>query len=89
MTMNAMMTMSITKKTRKLCQDNSIHARSSRRDAYDSAQRDWNLPILYQMAITDSYERGDDDDKKEGKVIQRKLCKVHSTNACSYRRKGR
>ena len=67
--MNA--TKTTTKKTRKSCFDNSTHTRYSRQDADDCAHRDCNLPVLYRMAVTDSYERDDNDGENEGKVTQR------------------
>ena len=51
-----------TKKARKLCYEKSIHA--SHRYADDNAQRDWNLPILYQEVIPDNYECEEGNDKK-------------------------
>ena len=60
--MNA--TMKTTKKTRKLCQDNSTHACSSFRDSDVSAQRGCGLPIHSRKEIPNKYERDNDDDKK-------------------------
>ena len=76
-----------TKKNRNSCKEHFTHARSSRQDADDSAQRDYDLPILSQKEITDNYERDDNDDNEKGnRVAQRKLCKGHSTHTHSSSR---
>ena len=55
-----------TKKTRNPRKGHSTHARSSRREVDDSAQRDYDLPIPSREAIPDDYER-DNDNKKYDK----------------------
>ena len=52
-----------TNKRWKLHKWHSTHARSSFREADDSAQRDYDQPIHYQKVITHDYDRGDNNNK--------------------------
>ena len=63
-------TTTTTKNTRNLRKVHSTHACSSRQEADDSAQRDYNLPIHSWKAITDDYERDDDNDDKKYEKIE-------------------
>ena len=56
--------MTMTKNKRwKLQKGHSTHARSSCREADDSAQKDYDRPIHSQKVIPENYDRDNDNNK--------------------------